>query len=352
MAKSDAAQTVPPSGPSSITSALPGPSGVQRGSSSDPSPSARSGSGRPRHQQLGGDIAKCVRRVAQRDPRSRLHARALRTRTCAASLWSAVVGAVTAPRRQSLRLTCSAGAFPPLELTRSAVRPYAAAFVHALHPVHSVSLGASAVAVNVAVKPPRRDAPRLKSADCERGIVVSRLGFEPRTRGSRVSAGSVHGVPWSASLSRPRGLLVHGLRSMGPSDTAVAVNLAVSHTPNFSLVIRVSELSPRCGRPDRGMRPSGYPTAVPLPSPERFRSGRQAPLRSPPRVPLGCSEQLGAVGHRAVGSLCPTVRRARPPPALRRRRWHHPGEVAGPGCSRSRRRGWPRARWEPAPRGP
>jgi len=99
--------------------------------------------------------AKCVRRVAQRDPRSRLHARALRTRTCAASLWSAVVGVVTAARRQSLRLTCCRRRIPPVQTDPlSAVRPYAAAFVHALHPVHSVSLGASAVAVNVAVKRP------------------------------------------------------------------------------------------------------------------------------------------------------------------------------------------------------
>ncbi len=72
-------------------------------------------------------------------------------------LWSAVVGVVIAPRRQSLRLTCSAGAFPPLKLTRYAVRPYAAAFVHALHPV---SLGASAVAVNVAVKRPVGSPPK------------------------------------------------------------------------------------------------------------------------------------------------------------------------------------------------
>jgi len=41
-------------------------------------------------------------------------------------------------------------------------------------------------------------------ADSERGMVVSRLGFEPRTRGSRVSAGGVHrcfgapSCPWRA----------------------------------------------------------------------------------------------------------------------------------------------------------
>ena len=77
------------------------------------------------------------------------------------------------------------------------------------------------VAVNVAVKPPSSGPSKAPS---ERGIVVSPVGFEPTTRGSKVSVEAVHGVIWRAFLSMPRGAYVHGLHGVGPKTTDVAVS--------------------------------------------------------------------------------------------------------------------------------
>ena len=56
--------------------------------------------------------------------------------------------------------------------------------------------------------------------------MVSRLGFEPRTRGLKVSRGAVHGVVLGHSASVSRAALVHLLHQVGPSVTAVAGSVA------------------------------------------------------------------------------------------------------------------------------
>lgn len=56
---------------------------------------------------------------------------------------------------------------------------------------------------------------------------MSRLGFGPRTRGSKVSLSVVHGVLWLRFLSMPRAVLVHEVHAVRPTLTAVAVNVAV-----------------------------------------------------------------------------------------------------------------------------
>ena len=54
------------------------------------------------------------------------------------------------------------------------------------------------------------------------------MGFEPTTRGLKVSSESVHRVLRGPALSMPRVALIHGLHPIGPESTAVAVNVAVS----------------------------------------------------------------------------------------------------------------------------
>jgi hypothetical protein len=56
---------------------------------------------------------------------------------------------------------------------------------------------------------------------------VSRLGFEPRTRGLKVSVQAVHGDTQGAFTSMPRTALIHGLHHIPWDVTAVAVNVAV-----------------------------------------------------------------------------------------------------------------------------
>jgi len=58
-------------------------------------------------------------------------------------------------------------------------------------------------------------------------MVVSRLGFEPRTRGLKVPESAVHRVLRGALLSMPRGTPIHQLHREGRTLTAVAVNVAV-----------------------------------------------------------------------------------------------------------------------------
>ncbi len=60
-------------------------------------------------------------------------------------------------------------------------------------------------------------------------MLVSRLGFEPRTRGSRVRGLPVHGVILGHLAYTPRVAGVHRLYGVGPTLTAVAVNVAVSY---------------------------------------------------------------------------------------------------------------------------
>jgi hypothetical protein len=56
---------------------------------------------------------------------------------------------------------------------------------------------------------------------------ASRLGFEPRTRGSKVSPVAVHRVVWGTVGSTLRAVGVHQVHGMGPPSTAVAVSGAV-----------------------------------------------------------------------------------------------------------------------------
>ncbi len=74
--------------------------------------------------------------------------------------------------------------------------------------------------------PVAADSPRNGNSEC--GVVVSRLGFEPRARGVEVSAGDVHGVLWRSSASISSAWHVYGLHPVGWGSTAVAVNVAVS----------------------------------------------------------------------------------------------------------------------------
>ena len=64
-------------------------------------------------------------------------------------------------------------------------------------------------------------------------MLVSRLGFEPRTQGLKVRGDAVHGVHWPASPSTSRAAAVHLVHSVGPDDLAVAVNEAVSERARF-----------------------------------------------------------------------------------------------------------------------
>jgi hypothetical protein len=57
---------------------------------------------------------------------------------------------------------------------------------------------------------------------------VSRLGFEPRTRGLKVSGPLAHGVVLGPLASVPRAVVVHRVYVVGPSVTAVAVSGAVN----------------------------------------------------------------------------------------------------------------------------
>ena len=61
-----------------------------------------------------------------------------------------------------------------------------------------------------------------------RGSLEGRLGFEPTTRGLKVSPVAVHGVVSSALVSTSRAVPVHGLHPLVPKLTAVAVTVAVS----------------------------------------------------------------------------------------------------------------------------
>ena len=87
---------------------------------------------------------------------------------------------------------------------------------------------ASAVAVNVAVKRPMAPVGRSRRAPCTRGKLEGRVGFEPTTRGLKVSPESVNSVLRGQALSIPRVALIHRLHRVGSPCTAVAVNVAVN----------------------------------------------------------------------------------------------------------------------------
>jgi hypothetical protein len=128
---------------------------------------------------------------------------------------------------------------------------------------------------------PGQPKPRPPGAHLERGMVVSPVGFEPTTRGLKVSLGAVHGVLRAPFLSMAHGDPVHRNYRVGPTLTAVAVNVAVKRRPE-----RVSEwllvglggsnqfhLPPLWPRTRRLQRPPAVPRSVrtkrrwqPLPS--------------------------------------------------------------------------------------
>jgi len=86
-----------------------------------------------------------------------------------------------------------------------------------------------AVARSVAGSARRKATPARDYPASERrckGKVVSRLGFEPRTRGLKVSVEAVHGATRGAFTSIPRVELIHRLHHVGPSTTAVAGSVA------------------------------------------------------------------------------------------------------------------------------
>jgi len=60
-----------------------------------------------------------------------------------------------------------------------------------------------------------------------RDFLEGRLGFEPRTRGLKVSRGAVHGDVWRHIASLPRAASVHPVHRMTLTATAVAVSVAV-----------------------------------------------------------------------------------------------------------------------------
>ena len=62
---------------------------------------------------------------------------------------------------------------------------------------------------------PRGPGRAPRTANPPRGNVVSRVGFEPTTRGSKVPVGGVLRVAWSAFLSIPRGVVVHRYHRVG-----------------------------------------------------------------------------------------------------------------------------------------
>ncbi len=100
-------------------------------------------------------------------------------------------------------------------------------------------------------KPPRVDPDSPGNGSSERGKVVSRLGFEPRTRGLKVSAGDVHRVLSRTPVSMPNGTPIHQLHREGRTLTAVAVNVAVrredarSPAPNAAHRSRLKTEPPR-----------------------------------------------------------------------------------------------------------
>ena len=57
---------------------------------------------------------------------------------------------------------------------------------------------------------------------------MSREGFEPSTKGLKVSPGAVHRVFPGAFRSMPRLTVIHGVYPARPESNAVAVNVAVS----------------------------------------------------------------------------------------------------------------------------
>ena len=90
------------------------------------------------------------------------------------------------------------------------------------------------VATNVAVSRCGKTASARNYLASERGYqerVVSRLGFEPRTQGLKVSVEAVHGVVPRRSRSTLRVVAVHRLHHVGPSTTAVAGSVAGSPSP-------------------------------------------------------------------------------------------------------------------------
>ena len=86
-------------------------------------------------------------------------------------------------------------------------------------------------------------------AECRRfesRLPVSPVGFEPTTRGLKVSLGAVHGVIWAPFLSMPRGASVHWLHTVRPTLMAVAVNVAVNRVGSRP-VIHSGTLHPVAG---------------------------------------------------------------------------------------------------------
>jgi hypothetical protein len=59
-------------------------------------------------------------------------------------------------------------------------------------------------------------------------ILVSRLGFEPRTRGLKACPSAVHRVIWRPTSATQRGVPIHQVHAIGRSRSAVAVSVAVS----------------------------------------------------------------------------------------------------------------------------
>ena len=72
------------------------------------------------------------------------------------------------------------------------------------------------------------------AARSERGKLEGRLGFEPRTRGLKVSPAAIHGVSPSPSVSAAGASPVDGLHDVPRISTAVAVNVAVSANDRWS----------------------------------------------------------------------------------------------------------------------
>ena len=98
------------------------------------------------------------------------------------------------------------------------------------------------VAVNVAVKPPPVDPDSPGNGISERGLVVSRLGFEPRTRGS---AAPVRGRRLADARVHRRATRVYQLHASAGVPFAVGVTVAVKPR-------RAAAPTVRSSRPDRG----------------------------------------------------------------------------------------------------
>jgi len=108
------------------------------------------------------------------------------------------------------------------------------------------------------------------NGDSERGLVVSRLGFEPRTRGLKVCLPAVHRVAWRSLGSTARANAVHGVHGVGPRRIAVAVNVAVSSGTRWPRPHRARRLR-RHERPRRRQGPAALLTAPPRAAPIRIR---------------------------------------------------------------------------------